>query len=100
MAGLGESCSHIGAVLFYVEYANRLKETKTVIQDKAYWMPATMKVEYSEIKDINFSASKSLKKSMVSKLQTLPLPSDKEVGDPVNENKIATDEEMDWSMPS
>ncbi len=33
---------------------------------------------------------------MDSKLQTLPLPSDKEVSDPVNENKIAKDEEMDW----
>ena len=54
MAGLGESCSHVAAVLFYLEYAVRIQGNKTVTQDKAYWMPPTLKeVEYSEIKDID-----------------------------------------------
>ena len=35
MAGLGESCSHVGALLFYVEAAVRIRESKTVTGEKA-----------------------------------------------------------------
>ena len=38
MAGLGESCSHAGAVLFAVEAATRIRDSKTVTQEKAYWL--------------------------------------------------------------
>ena len=69
MAGLGESCSHVAAVLFYLEYAVRIQGNKTVTQDKAYWMPPTLKeVEYSEIKDIDFMSSKSMKHKMDKRL--------------------------------
>ena len=65
MAGLGESCSHMAAVLFYIEYAARLQENKTVTQDKAYWMPPALKeVKYNEIKGIDFMSSKSIKRKM------------------------------------
>ena len=44
MAGLGESCSHVGALLFYVEAVVKIRDNKTVTQDKAYWMlPAACK---------------------------------------------------------
>ncbi|CAL1613025.1 unnamed protein product [Knipowitschia caucasica] len=36
-AGLGETCSHVGALLFYVESAHRLVTQRTVTQEKAYW---------------------------------------------------------------
>ncbi len=29
MAGLGESCSHVGAMLFYIEAAVRVRDSKT-----------------------------------------------------------------------
>ena len=35
MAGLDESCSHVGALLFYVEAAVRIRESKTVTGEKA-----------------------------------------------------------------
>ena len=38
MAGLGESCSHVGALLFYVEAVVKIRDNKTVTQDKDYWM--------------------------------------------------------------
>jgi len=34
MAGLGESCSHISAVLFYISYAVQLRDSKTVTEKK------------------------------------------------------------------
>ena len=33
---LGKLCTHVGAVLFYVEYAVRLRNYKTCIEEKAY----------------------------------------------------------------
>jgi hypothetical protein len=37
MAGTGEVCSHVGAVLFAVKAAVKIRNTKTVTQEKAYW---------------------------------------------------------------
>ena len=38
MAGLGEACSHVGSLLFYLEAASRINSSKTVTQEKAYWL--------------------------------------------------------------
>lgn len=52
MAGLGEACSHIGALLFYVEYHVR----NTVTSVPAYWMdPGIKSAQYDEVKNIDFS---------------------------------------------
>ena len=54
---LGEWCTHVGAVLFYVESAVRLRDSKSFTEEKAYWLiPGQSQVEYKEIKDIDFSA--------------------------------------------
>ena len=39
MAGLGETCTHISALLFYVETAVRIRDARTVTQEAAYWKP-------------------------------------------------------------
>ena len=36
MAGLGEACTHVAALLFVVEANVRVREMKTVTQEKAY----------------------------------------------------------------
>ena len=66
MAGLGETCSHVGALLFYVEAAVRIRDSKTVTQEKAYWLlPSAHKdVEYKEVADIDFIAYETLKRKM------------------------------------
>ena len=58
MAGLGESCSHIGALLFYVEAVKKVRDNKTVTQKEAYWMlPASCEeVPYKERADIDFTS--------------------------------------------
>ena len=38
MAGLGESCSHVGALLFFIEAALKTRDSRTVTEQKAYWM--------------------------------------------------------------
>ena len=95
MAGLGESCSHVAAVLFYLEYAVRIQGNKTVTQDKAYWMPPTLKeVEYSEIKDIDFMSSKSMKHKMDKRLQAAS-ESPQSTSPTTSKNSFASDQELD-----
>ena len=69
MAGLGESCSHIGAVLFYIEYATRIRDSKACTEEKAYrLLPGYHSVEYKEVCSIDFSAAKTLKKTLEAKV--------------------------------
>jgi len=39
MAGLGETCTHVASLLFYVEAVIKLCESRTVPEVAAYWMP-------------------------------------------------------------
>lgn len=65
MAGLGETCSHIGALLFALECYVRQRETKTVTQEKAYWMvPPTREVAYLPVAEIDFTSASTKKKNM------------------------------------
>ena len=64
MAGLGEVCSHVAAMLFNTMEIVRIRDTQTVTQDPAYWKvpPSVKKVEYKEVRDIDFTSKKSLKR--------------------------------------
>ena len=66
MAGLGESCTHVAALLFLIDATVRIRDSKTPTESKAYWLlPSSLKsVEYKEVKDIDFTSSKSLKKKL------------------------------------
>ena len=50
MAGLGEACTHIAALLFSIDAIVQVKDNKTVTQEKAYWLlPTSVKgFEYKE----------------------------------------------------
>ena len=54
MAGLGETCTHIAAVLFYLEAMARLQGKQTCTQNKCEWIiPSYLRnVEYLPVKDI------------------------------------------------
>ena len=71
MAGLGEVCSHVAAMLFTVMEIVRIRDTQTVTQEPAYWkFPTSMKkVEYKQVRDIDFTSTKSLKKQFERKLE-------------------------------
>ena len=60
MAGLGEVCSHIGAVLFALEANTRYKESLTCTSVPCSWLPPIFQnVEYAPVASINFSNSAS-----------------------------------------
>ncbi|KAH6935664.1 hypothetical protein HPB50_007529 [Hyalomma asiaticum] len=56
MAGAGEACSHVGAILFAVETAVRLRDARTPASS-----PGT---EYKRLKDIEFSSLNMKKQKM------------------------------------
>ena len=65
MAGLGECCSHVGAVLFYVEFAVNLRDPETCTEEKAYWLlPGYKKVEYKPVADIDFTSAITILQNM------------------------------------
>ena len=66
MAGLGESCTHVAALLFAIEAAVRIRETKTVTAEKAYWvLPSSLdKVPYSPVSDIDFTSPQTKMKTL------------------------------------
>ena len=64
MAGLGETCTHVASLLFAVEATVKIRDSKTVTEEKAYWLlPAGITgVTYREVSDIDFTSAKTKKK--------------------------------------
>ena len=63
MAGLGETCAHVAAVLFFLEAAARTEDRQTCTDQLCQWKPPSFQknMEYALIKDIDFTSAKSKK---------------------------------------
>ena len=72
MAGLGEVCTHIASLLFYLEALHRLKEVETCTQRQCEWIipSALKKVEYLPIKDIDFTSARGKKRKLDEMLES------------------------------
>ena len=72
-AGLGEACTHIASLLYAVDGTVRVRDSRTVTQEPAYWLlPASVKkVSYAEVRDINFSSAKAMKKQFENQLDNV-----------------------------
>ena len=58
MAGLGEACSHVAALLFLLEANSQLKKNLACTSQPCYWLPPTFKnVQFSQICDIDFTSA-------------------------------------------
>ncbi|KAG0416851.1 hypothetical protein HPB47_006078 [Ixodes persulcatus] len=65
VAEAGEACSHIGATLFAVETAVRLRNSRTCTKKENVWLPAhSPGTQYKRLRDIDFSSSKRKEKQM------------------------------------
>ena len=64
MAGLGETCTHVAAILFYLEAAARIQGKETTTQQKCEWiMPSfKKKCQYLPVKDIDFTSARGKKR--------------------------------------
>ena len=77
MAGLAETCSHVGAILHWVETAVRIcNDTPCTSQENKWLMPAPVQdIPCLRLKDIDFSAPK--RQPIVSSSACIPGPSRK-----------------------
>ncbi len=77
MAGLGEVCTHIGAVLFYLEASTKMRSEHTCTQSKCQWViPSYQKeIPYLPIKYLDFSSAKKKQTTVTS-----PMPSSSQQG--------------------
>ena len=66
VAGLGETCTHIATLLFAVDTTVKIRESKTVTQEPAYWLqPATHRqIRYREVGEIDFTSAMTKKKQL------------------------------------
>ena len=59
MAGLGEACSHIGALLYWIEYTVRKRDEESCTSKANKWIEPrkTKKVPYLQLDAIDFTFS-------------------------------------------
>ncbi|KAH9365561.1 hypothetical protein HPB48_008922 [Haemaphysalis longicornis] len=86
MAGLGEACSHIGAVLYYVKAVSKFNRGQASTDVKNIWLPAYIKnVPCAPLSSIDFASAKSKKRRLdtnsqpaTKKVQLVDKPTDQE----------------------
>ena len=83
LAGLGEVCTHIAAVLFYLETVSRIQGKQPCTQTECEWLiPSYYKnIEYKPVKEINFTSAKGKKRKLDEMLERSPSPECTEDGD-------------------
>lgn len=66
MAGLGEVCTHVAAILFFLETSTRINGTSTGTQERCKWaIPSFQKdIPYKPMKELDMSSAKSQKKKI------------------------------------
>lgn len=65
-------------MLFFIEATVKVRDSRTVTDEEAYWLPATMKgTTFSKTEDTDFTSAKSLKHNMDCQLAGTPLPKKK-----------------------
>lgn len=65
MAGRGEVCSHVGALLFALETGVRIRDSATCTGELCAWLPSHVKnVPYLPVRKIDFTSSKSKKQKL------------------------------------
>ena len=61
----GECCSHVDAVLFYVEFAVNLRDSKTCTEENAYQLvPGYKQVQYKPVAVIDFTSAVTIHQNM------------------------------------
>ena len=76
MAGLGETCTHVAAILFYLEALSRMKVARTPTEGPCNWViPAYLKsAEYLPIRKTDFTSAKGKKRKLDQSIEEFSKP--------------------------
>ena len=93
MAGLGGTCSRVGAIRFAVEAGVRIKRSTTCTSVPCKWLMPTpvIAVSYQELRDIAFTLSKTKKTKLDSEISGLS-------SDTTKQNRAASPAQFDPAM--
>ncbi|CAN7979290.1 unnamed protein product, partial [Ixodes persulcatus] len=73
MAGHGEACSHVAAILFYFEVGLQMRDEASCTDSKSVWLPAHVKSLVSvPVADMDFSSSVMKKRRLSHEVTPLP----------------------------
>lgn len=94
MAGLGEACTHIGAVLFYLETSTKVKNGLTCTQQKCQWVIPSFQREipYLPVKDLSFISAKGKQKKIDASISQQPEHVSLEAASSINVEKPGSSE--------
>ena len=94
MAGLGETCSHIGALLYWLEYQVRTREDSCTSHSNQWLEPKCVRqVPYLELERIDFTtAEKSMKQFYAQDENTVAMEISVTTGISVTEGTLVTTE--------
>ena len=94
MAGLGEVCTHVAALLFYLEALHRMEEAQTCTQQRCGWLvpSASVAFQYVEVRDIDFTLARGKKRKLDDMLEGSEASSDEAVS---KSGTSPTDAEME-----
>jgi len=72
-AGLGESCSHVACLLYYLESWTKVYGKLSCTQLKCQWIlpPFVKDVEYARVCDIDFKSAQKLKSELDNRIENL-----------------------------
>ena len=80
MAGLGEACSHIAAVLFALEANTQVKKSMSCTSLPCTWLPPSFQsVTYAPIAKINFKQKRKSSDPSLVKEEEMPEPTEEEL---------------------
>ena len=81
MAGVREVCTHVAALLFYLEALHRMEEAQTCTQQQCGWLvpAASVAFQYLEVKDIDFTLARGKKRKLDEMLEGSEVNSDEAV---------------------
>lgn len=87
MAGNGEACSHVAALLFYIECVTRAREERSCTDSDNAWLPAHVrKIEARPVAEMDFSSATMKKRRLDENLCVPPqLPAKKSAPPPTED---------------
>lgn len=100
MAGLGETCTHVAAVLFYLEALYRIQGNETCTQRRCEWlMPKFQKdMDYLPVKCIDFTSAKGKKTKLNEVIEDSSLAFQKEASGSASQMSVSCSEEDKRSL--
>ena len=70
LVGLGEDCSHVAALLFCIDATVRIRDSKTVTENPAYWMLPSLGITRNVCMKVDVSVEQAKEVELATRTQS------------------------------